>query len=316
MEFAGEIVNKGERKSLTIEIARLYDYTEMNLTFQVVRGQEDGPVLFLSAAIHGDELNGTETIRRILAMDIFQDLKGTVIAAPIVNVYGFNTKSRYLPDRRDLNRCFPGNDDGSLASQLANVFIKEIVNKSTHGIDLHTGAINRSNLPQVRAFLDGGENIRSMARDFGAPVTMDEPLREGSLREYCSMADIPIILYEGGEALRYSEKSIQYAVDGILNVMTGLGMIDKQKTTHIKSDDTRRMIAASHWIRAPQSGLLVSDKKLGDMVEENDILGHMTDAFNNVRAEIISPAKGIIIGATTTPLLNQGDAAYHIAYYG
>jgi predicted deacylase len=176
--------------------------------------------------------------------------------------------------------------------------------------------MNRSNLPQIRAYLEGGQKIKKMAMDFGAPVTMDEPLREGSLREYCANLNIPVILYEGGEALRYSEKAISYAVDGVLNVMTGLGMIEKQKTTHVKSDDTRHMIAASHWIRSPQSGLLISDKKLGDMVEENDILGHITDAFNNERAAIISPAKGIIIGATTTPLLNQGDAAYHIAHYG
>lgn len=316
MEFAGVPVEKGERKIVNIEIARLYDNTTMILPFEVIRGNEDGPVIFISAALHGDELNGTETIRRLLSMDIFNDLKGTIIAIPIVNVYGFNTKSRYLPDRRDLNRCFPGSEHGSLAAQLAYVFTTEIVDKCTHGIDLHTGAVNRSNIPQIRAYMDGSEIIKTMANDFGAPVTMDEPLREGSLREYCHNRDIPVILYEGGEALRYSEKAISYALDGILNVMAGLDMIEKPKVNHIKSNDTRRMIAASHWIRAPHSGLLVSDKKLGDMVEEGDVLGHMTDAFNQYNAKIISPAKGIIIGATTTPLLNQGDAAYHIAYYG
>ncbi len=316
MEFAGISVEKGERKIVNIEIARLYDNTTMILPFEVIRGREDGPVVFISSALHGDELNGTETIRRLLEMDIFEHMKGTIIAVPIVNVYGFNTKSRYLPDRRDLNRSFPGGPEGSLASQLAHVFTTEIVDKCTHGIDLHTGAVNRSNLPQIRACFDAGDIVQAMAKDFGAPVTMDEPLREGSLREYCYSKNIPVILYEGGEALRYSEKAITYALDGIINVMTGLGMIEKLKSSHVQSNDTRRMIAASHWIRAPQSGLLVSDKKLGDMVEEGDVLGHMTDAFNHERAAIICSAKGIIIGATTTPLLNQGDATYHIAYYG
>ena len=316
MEFAGISVEKGERKIVNIEIARLYDNTTMILPFEVIRGREDGPVVFISSALHGDELNGTETIRRLLEMDIFEHMKGTIIAVPIVNVYGFNTKSRYLPDRRDLNRSFPGGPEGSLASQLAHVFTTEIVDKCTHGIDLHTGAVNRSNLPQIRACFDAGDVVQAMAKDFGAPVTMDEPLREGSLREYCYSKNIPVILYEGGEALRYSEKAITYALDGIINVMTGLGMIEKLKSSHVQSNDTRRMIAASHWIRAPQSGLLVSDKKLGDMVEEGDVLGHMTDAFNHERAAIICSAKGIIIGATTTPLLNQGDATYHIAYYG
>ena len=316
MEFAGISVEKGERKIVNIEIARLYDNTTMILPFEVIRGREDGPVVFISSVLHGDELNGTETIRRLLEMDIFEHMKGTIIAVPIVNVYGFNTKSRYLPDRRDLNRSFPGGPEGSLASQLAHVFTTEIVDKCTHGIDLHTGAVNRSNLPQIRACFDAGDVVQAMAKDFGAPVTMDEPLREGSLREYCFSKNIPVILYEGGEALRYSEKAITYALDGIINVMTGLGMIEKLKSSHVQSNDTRRMIAASHWIRAPQSGLLVSDKKLGDMVEEGDVLGHMTDAFNHERAAIICSAKGIIIGATTTPLLNQGDATYHIAYYG
>lgn len=316
MEFAGDIINKGERKVLEVEIARLYDNTPMNLTFEVIRGQEDGPILFVSGALHGDELNGTETIRRLLKLDVFEEMRGTLIAVPIVNVYGFNTKSRYLPDRRDLNRAFPGSEEGSLAAQLAHAFTSQIIDQCTHGIDLHTGAINRANLPQVRAYMDSSEAVRQMADDFAAPVTMDEPLREGSLREYCHAQGIPVILYEGGEALRYTETAINYALDGVLNVMSGLNMIEKRKSSHIKSQDTRYMTAASHWIRAPQSGLLVSDRQLGDMVEEGEVMGHVTDAFNNERAEIISPANGIIIGATTVPLLNQGDATYHIAYYG
>ncbi len=313
MIISGVTVNRGERKQIEIDIARLYDSTEMTLSVEVICGAEDGPALFLSSATHGDELNGTETIRRLLSMPMMDNIKGTLIAAPIVNSYGFNTKSRYLPDRRDLNRSFPGAPEGSLAGRLAHIFVTEIVNQSTHGLDFHTGAINRSNLPQIRAKLDG-EGVRAMADDFSAPVTLNDDLRDGSLREYCYTNDIPVLVYEGGEALRYSERAITCAVDGTINVMVGLGMLPATEKLE-NSETTINMSSGSFWIRAPRSGLLVSDKILGDVVEEGELLGLMTDAFNNERAEITAPHRGIIIGATTTPLLNEGDATYHIARY-
>ncbi len=313
MIIGGVTINKGERKIIEIDIARLYDSTEMTMSVEIIRGKEDGPILFLSSATHGDELNGTETIRRLLSMPMINDIKGTIIAVPIVNSYGFNTKSRYLPDRRDLNRSFPGAPEGSLAGRLAHIFVTEIISKSTHGIDFHTGAINRSNLPQIRAKMDG-EGVRKMADDFSAPVTMNDDLRDGSLREYCYTNNIPVLVYEGGEALRYSERAIICAVDGAINVMVGLGMLPKREKLE-NSAQTINIASGSTWIRAPRSGLLVSDKVLGDIVEEGELLGLMTDAFNMSKADIISPHSGIIIGATTTPLLNEGDATYHIARY-
>lgn len=313
MIIGGVSVEKGERKHIDINIARLYDSTEMALSIEVVRGSEDGPILFLSSATHGDELNGTETIRRLLSMPMINTIKGTIIAAPIVNAYGFNTKSRYLPDRRDLNRSFPGSPEGSLAARLAHVFVTEIVNQSTHGIDFHTGAINRSNLPQIRAKMDS-DVVRKMADDFCAPVTMNDDLRDGSLREYCYQNNIPILVYEGGEALRYSEKAITCALDGTINVMAGLGMIHTRERLE-NAQQTINIASGSYWIRAPHSGLLVSDKLLSDVVEEGEQLGLITDAFNTIRHPIIAPYGGIIIGATTTPLLNEGDATYHIAHY-
>jgi len=313
MIIGGIEIKKGERKHIEIDIARLYDSTEMTLSIEVIRGTEDGPVLFLSSATHGDELNGTETIRRLLSMPMMNNIKGTIIATPIVNSYGFNTKSRYLPDRRDLNRSFPGGAEGSLAGRLAHIFITEIINNSTHGIDFHTGAINRSNLPQIRAKLDG-EGVRAMANDFSAPVTMNDDLRDGSLREYCYQNNIPVLVYEGGEALRYSERAIICAVNGAINVMVGLGMLPDHERLE-NSPQSVNISSGSYWIRAPHSGLLVSDKKMGDVVEEGEALGFITDAFNTVFEAIIAPYGGIIIGATTTPLLNEGDATYHIARY-
>lgn len=309
----GQTVAKGERRHININIAELYDSTEMTMEVEVVRGKADGPVLFLCGAIHGDELNGTEIIRRILQYDGLSELRGTLIAVPIVNNYGFNTKSRYMPDRRDLNRCFPGSADGSLGARVADIFIREIVDRSTHGIDLHTGAINRTNLPQIRACLTDNPTIETMANDFGTPVILNDPLREGTLREYCHLHNIPVLVYEGGEALRFHVRSIVSGYEGVLRVMRGLDMIDiidMPEPSH-----PIRLAAGSNWVRCPQSGILVTEKRLGDAVKQNDLLGVMTDAFGKTRTEMRAPEEGIIIGVTTTPLLNQGDAVYHIAHY-
>ncbi len=305
-----DIIKQGERKHIHLEIARLYDSTEMSLDIEVTRGKEDGPVLFLSAAAHGDEINGTEIIRRILASQSLNDIKGTVIAVPIVNAYGFNTKSRYLPDRRDLNRCFPGSSEGSLAARLADVFIRDVVDQSTHGIDFHTGAINRTNWPQIRACLDDTE-VSKMAKDFAAPVILNEQLREGSLREYCYNNNVPIILFEGGEALRFQKNAIQSGFDGTLRVMAGLGMIDPSALPVPETNP--QYLKNNYWVRAPQSGILITKKQLGESVEKNDVLGVITNAFGQYSVDITASNAGVIIGATTSPLLNQGDAAYHIA---
>lgn len=313
MIIGGVSIDKGERQIVDLDIARLYDSTEMMMSVEVVRGKQNGPILFFSGAIHGDEVNGTEIIRRLLALDIMNDIRGTILAVPIVNAYGFNTKSRYLPDRRDLNRCFPGTEEGSLAGRLANVFIDEIVCHATHGIDFHTGAVNRSNYPQIRACLDN-DAIEKMANDFAAPITINEPLREGSLREYCYSQQIPTLVYEGGEALRYSERAIDEAMRGALAVMVGLDMIDPVDEHEPKRQSTR-VVGGSNWLRAPESGLLVSSKKIGDRVVANEEMAVMSDAFNTTKTPIIAPYDGVIIGATTTPLLNQGDAVYHIAHY-
>jgi len=206
--IGGVSIKKGERRKIELAVSSLYDGTDLSIPVEVIRGKVDGPVLFISAAIHGDEINGTEIVSRILKNKSLKKLKGTLIAIPVVNIFGFNMLSRYLPDRRDLNRSFPGSTNGSLAARLANVFMKEIVKKSTHGIDLHTGAIHRTNLPQIRASMDDVETKR-LAFEFGVPVILNSNFRDGSLREAACSKNIPVLLFEGGEALRFDEKIIQ-----------------------------------------------------------------------------------------------------------
>ncbi len=313
IEIGGVKVAAGERKKININVARLYDFTEMTVPVEVIRGKENGPRLFVSAAIHGDEINGVEITKRLLNHKALKDIRGTLIAVPIVNVFGYNTKSRYLPDRRDLNRHFPGTETGSLAGQLANTFMKEIVEQCTHGIDLHTGAIHRTNLPQIRANLDDPETNR-LAHAFNVPVMINSSLRDGSLREAAREREIPMLLFEGGEALRHNEHVIKSGLNGILTLMNEIGMISYSKGNVIK-DDKLFIALHSMWVRAPQSGSLKQIKHIGNRVNKGQVLGIISDPFGGNKAKITASCTGIIIGVVTMPLLNKGDAVFHIASF-
>ncbi len=311
LKIGGILIKRGERKKVQLAVSNLYDGTDLSIPVQVIRGKEDGPVLFISAAIHGDEINGTEIISRILRSKSLKKIKGTLIAVPVVNVFGFNMLSRYLPDRRDLNRSFPGSQNGSLASRLANIFMKEIVKQSTHGIDLHTGAIHRTNLPQIRACMSSADT-KQLAFEFGVPVILNSDIRDGSLREAARRRKIPMLLFEGGEALRFDEKVIQIGVHGCLSVMQAIGMLTRKKQAK------RREVFVSwesQWLRSPASGLVRPLKDVGDHIKEGEVLGIVTDQFGNLQSEIIAPFEGIIVGQLKLPLVNSGDALYHIASF-
>lgn len=318
--IGGMTVNPGERKTVDLVVGKLYTHSELTMPVQIICGKQQGPVLFVSAAIHGDELNGVEIIRRLLKVESLNELKGTLIAVPIVNLHGFINHTRYLPDRRDLNRSFPGSVKGSIAGRMAHLFLNEIVKKATHGIDLHTGAINRSNLPQVRANLDDKETMR-MAEAFSAPLMLNSNLRDGSLRAAAVKKNIPILLYEAGEALRFDELSIRGGVRGVINVMRELEMLElDMHDQHASSGDTQQkkpiIAETSFWMRAPHSGIFRSMVKDGKHVIANEtLLGVISDPFGESEVEIVSPSNGIIIGHMKLPLVNEGEALYHIAKF-
>lgn len=312
--IGGETVKKGERKQINIPVAKLYDFTSMTIPVEVIRGKKAGPCMFVSAAIHGDEINGVEILRRFLSRKYLNRIKGTLIVVPIVNVFGFNTKSRYLPDRRDLNRSFPGHEKGSLASQLADTFMNEIVSKCTHGIDLHTGAIHRSNLPQIRACLDDPETLE-MAKSFNVPVVLHSALRDGSLREAVRELNIPVVLFEGGEALRFNERAIKSGLQGIRAVMRNIGMLPKSKSETPGTPPKTFIARSSYWVRSPHSGILNMKHFLGKHVKRGETLGHITNPCGDDKVPVKARKGGIIIGAATLPLVNEGDAVFHIAAF-
>jgi len=311
----GELsVPAGERGAIDLAVAQLYTHTELNIPIQVVHGRSAGPVLLVSAAIHGDELNGVEIIRRLMRQPALSRLKGTLVTAPVVNVFGFIHRSRYLPDRRDLNRCFPGSGRGSLGSRVANLFKTQVLDHCTHLIDLHTGAIYRSNLPQVRGAL-ADEAVHGLARGFGLPVVLDSDPLDGSLRLQAMKAGIPAITYEGGEALRFDEPSIRAGLRGCLAVMRELGMLPRRRSRK-RNNSWEPMVAHStQWIRAEIDGVFRPDVGLGAHVRKGDRMGWIASPLGESQVEISAPAAGVLIGRNNIPLVHEGEALFHIARF-
>lgn len=303
------VVKPGSQQIVELPVAHLYTHTQMSLTAHVVHGRRPGPKLFVSAALHGDEINGVEIIRRLIKRKSLASLKGTLVAIPIVNSFGFINHSRYLPDRRDLNRVFPGSETGSLASRIADLFMKEIASKCTHGIDLHTGSNHRFNLPQIRGSMRDQETKR-LAEAFGAPVMMHSKTRDGSLREAVAELGIPMLLYEAGEALRFDELSIRTGLRGIVSVMRTIGMLPPKasRRTHQVFPSS-----VSKWVRAPISGILSRRADIGAQVEKGEVIAIVHDPYGETEEKITAPVSGVIIGRLQLPLVYQGDALFHIA---
>jgi len=309
--IAGTRIKPGQQTSIPVPVARLYTHTEMAMPVHVVHGRREGPRLFVSGAIHGDEIIGTEIIRRLMKLKRLKSIKGTLLAVPVVNVYGFLQHSRYSPDRRDLNRFFPGSEKGSLTSQLAGTVMAEVVQGSTHGIDLHAGSNHRANLPQIRAAIDDPETLR-LAKAFKVPVIINARLREGSLRHAAAEMGIPTLLYEAGEALRFDEMAIRAGLRGVMSVMKTLGMLTAKQSP---TSDIEPLIAdTTSWVRAPISGILRMKVPLGGRVAKNSKIGEIADPFGGEEVEIRSPVSGIVIGRLNLPLVHRGDAVIHIAH--
>ena len=307
--ICGVGVSAGERKTIMLPVARMYDFTSLEIPVHVIRGKERGPTLFLSSALHGDEINGVEIIREVIRNPALGKLKGTLVAIPVVNIFGFQNKSRYLPDRRDLNRSFPGSKHGSLAARIAHLFLKEIVSKCTHGIDFHTGPVHRSNLPQIRASLDD-EKTREFARAFRPPILVDSKMRDGSLREAARKKKVNILLFEGGQALRFENEVIDIGVQGTLSAMDHIGMIDlnpqSQRVSTTEAHD-------SFWLRAPHSGTVRMRAKLGSYVKKGETVALILDLLGETQIEMTTPEDGVVIGINELPLVTLGEAVLHLA---
>ncbi len=292
-----------------LPIAKLVTGSQISLPIQVLHGAADGPTVWVSAAVHGDEIGGVEIVRRVTARLDPRRMRGTVIAVPIVNVHGFLSGDRYLPDRRDLNRSFPGSANGSLAGRVAHLFMSEIVRRCDVGIDLHTGSDHRINLPQVRADLDDAKT-RGLAEAFGAPMMLHSRVRDGSLRGEATELGKTVLLFEGGEAWRFDKHAIEVGTTGVINVLAELGLIAKPDGIAATAPTVSRR---SRWLRARRSGIVGLDATLGEAVRKGQQIGVIHDSVGRRLARLNAPIDGIVIGHVQHPLVNQGDAIVHIA---
>ncbi len=308
--IGGETIAPGTQADVGLPITTMATGFNSQLAVRVLHGAKPGPTVFLSAAIHGDEIVGTAIIQRIANYLSPETLAGTVMLVPVANIFGFLAHTRYLPDRRDLNRSFPGNASGSLAGQVAHVFFSEVVSRASLGIDIHTAAVHRYNLPQIR-IAAGNKRLVELAMAFGAPVIIESPLRDGSLRSLAADSGVDMLLMETGEALRFDRFSIETGVAGVLRVLAHLGMIE--------ADDGLTEVGVparsnkTQWVRSPRGGVTHRMRKSGDAVRKGDLLAAVAGLFGEDPLEITSPTDGIIIGHATLPVVHQGDALFHIA---
>lgn len=312
LRIGDKIVPPGSAVRVDLPVARLFTGGWLSLPVTALHGAKPGPRLWLDAAIHGDELNGMEIIRRVLAVLDPARLAGAVIAVPVVNVFGFVQQTRYLPDRRDLNRSFPGSARGSMAARLAHLFVEQIVNKCGYGIDLHTGSQHRTNLPQIRAHLADPET-RRIAEAFAAPMMYTAAEIPGSLRAAARKRGVHLLVYEAGEPLRFDESGIRTGVEGVLRVLAALGMWEPAGDSEGPPPPRSFEAEEAAWVRATRSGIFHHSTKLGEPVKRHQQLGYITAPWGDDAQPVKAPFEGIVIGFTGNPLVYRGDALLHVA---
>jgi predicted deacylase len=307
--FAGRLIEPGTRAHVELPAGKLPSGTSLSVPVEVIHGPVRGPVVWLSGAIHGDEIVGVEIIRQVAEHLDEAELSGTVVAVPVVNVFGFVAESRYLPDRRDLNRSFPGSKSGSLASQLARLFVETVVSVCDVGIDFHAGSDDRTNLPQVRGRMEDAETLR-LARAFGAPLIVDSKPRKGTLRDTGVRRGKRVLLFEGGEPRRFSPRAVAVGSAGALRVLHALDMIASAPPP---PDGPPLLAKSTTWVRAPQGGIFRLESRLGAEVEKGARLGVIAGPAGRHAVEVRAKASGLVMGHAVNPLVHRGDGLVHIA---
>jgi uncharacterized protein len=310
MEINNVAVKKGENTTVKIKVGDLPSGNSINLFAHVFRSKKDGPTMLILGGVHGDEINGVEIVRRAVKAGFFNKLTcGNVIAVPLLNIYGFINFSRDLPDGKDVNRSFPGVKNGSLAARVAYALTHHFLPLADFVIDFHTGGNSIYNFPQVRITSDDDVSMQ-LAKDFSPPFIVKSDLIAKSLRRECAKYKKPVLVFEGGESLRIDNFSIQEGLKGIRRVMQIKGMMDGP----FDEGQNNILLNEDLWVRANQSGLFIFYKRSGDYVEKGDLLGHITDPYGLRESKVKSPTTGYIFGHNNKPIINIGDALFHIGY--
>lgn len=308
LTLLGVEIKRGDSVCLQFDVAKLHTRNSIKVPIFVERGKQDGPVLLLLGGVHGDEINGVEIVRRLIKNKINKPTRGTIIAIPVFNIFGFLHLSRKFPDGRDLNRVFPGSSKGSLASQFAHEFKKEIVPHIDYVLDFHSGGADRVNMAQTRCTLDDEKTFK-LAKVFGAPFIIQSPFISKSIRETFNSLGKPSLIFEGGKSMLYDEEAIKHGVQGAKNVIHFLQMRRFKYITKNKSI----IVKKSQWIRASHSGMFHVRIKNGEWVTKKTVLGIITDPFGEFERKVFAPFDCYIFCVNIAPIVNRGDAIFHVS---
>lgn len=311
LHILGEVILLGERREINFNVAKLHTRTTLEVPVIIERSKKPGPIILFTAGIHGDEVNGVEIIRQIIAKGMNKPRCGTIICIPIINIFGFLNMDRAFPDGRDLNRMFPGTKTGSLASRVAYKLITEIVPKVDLIMDFHTGAANRFNAPQIRIVSDNLK-LKKLAKVFGAPFVVYSKNLNKSFRNTCSKLGVPMLLFEGGKSFYFDKTITNTGVNGAKRVLHHLGMLH----TKFRISPPKKkciVIAESRWIRAKYSGMFKASAAINKKVNKGDIIGHITGPFGKFHHFVKADNSGYIFNVNEAPIVNQGDALFHIS---
>src|SRR5690554_679879 len=306
-----ERIALGESRRLDFSIAKLYTSTKVEIPIIIERSKIPGPTVLLTAALHGDEINGVEIVRQLIARKFNVPKRGTIMCIPILNVFGFLNGDRSFPDGRDLNRVFPGTKSGSLASRVAYHFTKKVLPHADYCLDFHTGGASRFNAPQIR-IRPGDERLLELAKAFNAPFTVFSSTIDKSYRNTCRKMNIPVLLFEGGKSGEGNKDVVKEGVDGVLRLLDHLQMLPPRTLVPIAANPTI-IIERSKWIRANRSGLLHIKVPCNKHVEKGEFLATITDPYGKMRFKVTSPNEGYIINVNQSPIVYQGDAIFHIS---
>ncbi len=307
MVIEGNEIGPGDSKSISINVGRLPSDTRINILAHVFRSKNPGPCILLLGGVHGDEINGMEIVRRTIELGTLDALnRGTVIAIPLLNAFGFINFSREVPDGKDVNRSFPGSTSGSLASRVARTLTKKILPYVDFALDFHTGGASRYNYPQIR-YTKTDSKAEYLAKIFAAPYTIQKPLIVKSFRKAAKTMNIPAIVYEGGESVRLDGFAITKGIEGLNRVLGEFKMIEFNPEAA-----QSLLFKKSAWIRAPYSGLFIWTQKSGVHIKKGEPLGVIKDIYGTKSVQVISKMEGYIIGHNNASVVNQGDALFHI----
>ncbi|WP_232103668.1 succinylglutamate desuccinylase/aspartoacylase family protein [Gimesia algae] len=301
-QWNGDTIPAGQSRDVKLAVSESYSSMNVKIPIHIRRAEADGPVVFVTAALHGDEINGTGAIRELIQDVDFKLLRGSVILVPVLNILAFDRHSRYLPDRRDLNRSFPGSANGSLASRMARIIFDEIVSRSDYGIDLHTASVRRTNYPNVRGDLTSPDVCR-LAKAFGSEVIMNGKGPAGAFRREACNSGCPTIIMEGGEVWKVEPGIVESAARGVRNVLRDLQMLDGEP----ESPDYQVIVDKSTWVRAERGGFLKFHVKPGDIIEKDQPLATNTTLLGRERSMLYAPFDSVVIGMTTLPAISPGE---------